>query len=207
MTKRSITILSRDDFERALNEMDSFIDVSVKDLMDISEKAGLHAERRNIASIRIETLMSKPVVSVGLETPLAEAADLLVSKRISGLPVTDAQNKLAGVITEADFLRALGVPSHQPNHSIWQTLEMIFRHPPPAKGASEEIETLMTRNVITVSPEQTLNDALEAMKKHRIKRLVVTDAEDRVVGMITRSDLIRVFFARMKVEAELSAGR
>ena len=61
--------------------------------------------------------MSQPVRTVHPQTPLADAAHLMVTERISGLPVVDDAGALVGIITEADFLRALGVPAHQPHHN------------------------------------------------------------------------------------------
>lgn len=52
----------------------------------------------------------------------------MVTERVSGLPVVDATGQMVGQITEADFLRALGVPAQQPAQNIWQTLESLFSH-------------------------------------------------------------------------------
>jgi CBS domain-containing protein len=108
--------------------------------------------------------------------------------------VVNSDQQLVGMLTEADFLRALGVPSHHPTHSLWQTLEAMFLHPRDIQEPRGLVGELMVTDVVAVTPDQNLHDVLEAMKKHRIKRLVVCDGERRVVGMITRSDLVRLFF-------------
>jgi CBS domain-containing membrane protein len=120
-----------------------------------------------------------------------------VTHRISGLPVVDNDGRLRGVITEADFLRTLGVPSHHPTHSLWQTLEAMFRHHSAIQEPAATVAEVMVTDVVTATQAQTLHDVLELMKKNRIKRLVVCDDARRVVGMITRSDLVRVFFDRL----------
>lgn len=198
MTKRPETELTREDFVNALKEMNTFMDVTVDDLLELNRKAAKYALVRKTESLRIENLMTRDVITVTPDTALAEAAHLLVTHRISGLPVVDDQQRLIGVITEADFLRAMGVPSHHPTHSVWQTLETMFTHHGEIHEPTGTVSDLMVENVITVKPEQTLHDVVEIMKHNRIKRVVVCDDDRHVQGMITRSDLVRVFFDRLR---------
>jgi len=198
MQKRPDTELTREDFANALKDMNTFMDVTVDDLLELNLKAAKYARMRKAEVLRIDNLMSRSVITVTPDTSLANAAHLLVTKRISGLPVVDAQQRLIGIITEADFLRAMGVPSHHPTHSLWQTLETMFTHESGTLEPTGTVADLMVENVITVKPEQTLHDVIEIMKHNRIKRVVVCDAEGRVQGMVTRSDLVRVFFDRLR---------
>ena len=190
--------LVREDFVKALKEMETFIDVSVDDLMELNSKIEKYAYLRTTGSIRVADLMSHPVATVRAGTTLAEAAHVLVAGKISGLPVVDDQDKLVGVITEADFLRALGVPSHHPTHSLWQTLENMFAHPVEMQEPDGLVADLMVTDPVTVSPDQTLHEVLEVMKKNKIKRVIVCDPDRRVLGIVTRSDLVRVFFDKIR---------
>lgn len=198
MNKRPESELTREDFANALKEMDTFMDVSVDDLLEISSKAAKFARHRKTEGLRVANLMTRNVVTVPPDATLAEAAHLLVSNRISGLPVVDEQQRLLGVITEADFLCAMGLPCHHPAHTLWQTLEAMFTHQPEIREPTGKVADLMVRNVVTVKPEQTLHEAIEMMKHNHIKRVVVCDDEGRVQGMVTRSDLVRVFFDRLR---------
>ncbi len=119
--------------------------------------------------------------------------------------MVDQEERLAGIITEADFLRAVGVPSHQPTHNLWQTLEALFIHHEEVHEPGGAVAGLMVTDVVTVTPDDTLHDVVDAMKKHRIKRVVVVDDERHVVGMVTRSDLVRVFFDRIRDGAPAEA--
>lgn len=189
----------RADFEQALQSMDTFIDITVDDLMALSQRAEQFASRRDNEALGVARVMSQPVRTVHPQTPLADAAHLMVTERISGLPVVDDDGHLAGIITEADFLRALGVPAHQPHHSLWQTLESLFSHLAShgePEAPDDPVTEHMMKNVVCVQPEQDLHDVIEAMKRNRVKRVVVCDMQRRVVGMITRSDLVRIFFDR-----------
>lgn len=198
MSKSKDRNLSREDFVNALREMDTFMDITVDDLMEINSRAEKHARLRNTASLLVRQLMTSPVETVRSESQLADAAHLMVSRRISGLPVVDAEQRLVGLVTEADFLRAMGLPGHHPTHSLWQTLEALFQHHDQIREPEGVAADLMVSDVITMHPDQTLHEVLDVMKKHRIKRVVVTDAERHVVGMVTRSDLVRVFFDRIR---------
>lgn len=189
----------RTDFQQALNSMDTFIDITVDDLMSLTQRAEQLANRRTTEAIGVSRVMSQPVRTVHPQTPLTVAAHLMVSERISSLPVVDDAGHLVGIITEADFLLALGVPAHQPHHTLWQTLESLFSHL-THHGELEAPDTPVTehmvKNVVCVHPEQDLHDVIEVMKRNSVKRVVVCDRERRVLGMVTRSDLVRIFFDR-----------
>ena len=118
----------RTDFQQALKSMDTLIDITVDDLMALSQRAEQIASRRDTEAIGVARVMSQPVRTVHPQTSLTDAAHLMVSERISGLPVVDDAGLLVGIITEADFLSALGVPAHQPHHTLWQTLESLVSH-------------------------------------------------------------------------------
>lgn len=189
----------RADYQQALQSMDTFLDITVDDLMTLAQRAEQLASRRATRAIGVSQVMSQPVRTVHPQTPLGEAAHLMVSERISGLPVVDDSGLLVGIITEADFLRALGVPAHQPHHTLWQTLESVVSHlihHGEAEAPNAPVTEHMVKHVVCVRPEQDLQDVIEVMKRNSVKRVVVCDDMRRVLGMITRSDLVRVFFDR-----------
>ncbi|MCW9013465.1 MAG: CBS domain-containing protein [Gammaproteobacteria bacterium] len=198
MDKDNTQKLQPDDFAMALQELDTFVDISVDDLMQLHQSAEKFARMRTKGSLRIVTLMTQPVTTVQPNCSLADAAHILVTAKISGLPVVDDKHQLVGIITEADFLRALGIPAHHPKHSLWQTLESMFKHELQVREPEGLVADLMRTEVITASPQQTLHQALDIMKQHEIKRLIVCNEVNHVVGIITRSDLVRVFFDHFK---------
>ncbi len=204
MNKPNVTQPQPEDYAKAMEELGTYIDVSVDDLMQLQRAAEKHARIRDTESIPVVELMTHPVTTIDPGCSLSDAAHILVTQRISGLPVVD-HDRLVGIITEADFLRALGVPSHHPGHSLWQTLENMFRYPLQTGSQEGQVSDLMMRDVITITPRHTLHEAIDVMKEHRIKRLLVCDDERHVQGIITRSDLVRVFFDRFNSEASMSA--
>lgn len=189
----------REDFQRALDSMDTFMDIGIDDLMTLARRAEHFAGRRTAERLTVDQIMSHPVRVVHPDTRMSEAAHLIVNERISGLPVVDEGDRLVGIITEADFLRGLGVPAHHPSHNLWQTLESLsahFNHHAELEAPADPVAKHMVRDVVCASPGQDLQTILGLMKSHRVKRLLVCDGERHVIGMVTRSDLVRIFFDR-----------
>jgi CBS-domain-containing membrane protein len=188
--------LNTDDYRQALKSMDSFIDVSVDDLMTLTTRAKQFARLRVMTAGDIASLMSQPVATVHPHTSLQESAYLLVSRRISGMPVVDDDNRLKGIITEADFLRVLGVPPAPPIHSLWHTLENLFTRLSQHGGqetADESVATHMVSHVITATPTDSVQTVLNLMKRHQVRRVVIVDDARRVCGIVTRSNLVKLF--------------
>lgn len=184
--------LQTQDFKHALQEIDSYIDVTLEDLMQIHQLAEKHAQLRQAEQLKVRDLMTSKVVTVRPDTALREAARMLLDLRISGLPVTDTDNRLLGIVTEADFLCAMGIPCHHPSHNLWQTLETMFRHNPVQRDKPDKVADIMVHQTITLQADNTLHDVIETMKRHHIKRVIVTDEQQQVEGIVTRSNLVQV---------------
>jgi len=191
----------REDYERALQSMNTFMDIEVNDLMTLAERAQYFAGQRTTESLQVSRIMSRPVRVVREQTTMSDAAHLMVTERISGLPVVDDGERLVGIITEADFLRGLGVPAHHPTHNLWQTLEALFSHLAhhgELEVPEDPVADHMVRDVVCASPDHYVDDVIQLMKQHRVKRVLVCNIEKQVVGVVTRSDLVRIFFDRYR---------
>ena len=197
MGDRKIVSLNKDDFQNALREIGTYIDVSVEDLMEINRMAYKHAQLRLAEKLLIRELMTLDVITIMPDTPLREAAQIMLTHRISGLPVVNHEGKLTGIVTEADFLSAMGVPAHHPSHNLWQTLESMFRHLPHTHEIPDSVGAIMRRDVITIGEDVTLHDAIQVMTRHHIKRLVVVNKQMEVRGIVTRSNLVKVFMQQL----------
>ncbi|WP_179272360.1 CBS domain-containing protein [Streptomyces sp. XY006] len=120
-------------------------------------------------------VMTRDVVRARRTTPFKEVVRLLDHHRISGLPVVDADDKVLGVLSGSDLVRC-----------------QAYREgtaPPPAVTAGD----VMSSPAITVHPEQTVPDAARLMERRGVERLPVVDEADRLIGIATRRDLLRVF--------------
>ncbi|GHE62985.1 hypothetical protein GCM10018785_34940 [Streptomyces longispororuber] len=139
-------------------------------------------------------VMTSEVVEARRETSFKDLARLLDRHRISGLPVVDHDDKVVGVVSETDLVRRQAA---QPGHVRVRRLRTPA--PPrsalhaPAAGHAMTAEELMSSPAVTVHPEQRVADAARVMERHRVDRLPVVDEEDRLIGIATRRDLLRVF--------------
>lgn len=183
---------TREDFIKAMEEMDSYVDVTPEDLMVLNEKATRHARLRAVRDVPVGRCMTRELVTVSPDVPVTQAALLMLRHHIAGMPVVTATGELVGVFTEADLLAAVGLRHHQPHHSIWQTLESIFSPETPMDTLSGSVGELMVRDVVTLREDATLGDVIATMGRHAIKRVIVTDENSKVVGIVTRSNLIRM---------------
>jgi CBS domain-containing protein len=140
--------------------------------------------------------MTRAVVSVTPEAPIAEAARLMVEHRVSGLPVVDREGNLRGVVSEGDFLRRDSEPAKRPR---W--LEFVIGHLPFADELSRlqqrTVASVMTGNPITVDADAPLEDAIRLIQRHDVKRLPVTH-DGGMVGIIARADLVRALSHAMR---------
>ncbi|NXY95903.1 CBS domain-containing protein [Streptomyces sp. BR123] len=138
-------------------------------------------------------VMSSEVVQARPGTSFKELARLLTAHRISGLPVVDDDDKVMGVVSQTDLTRRQAAPGgagHGPRRLVDALRRIVGGRPAAAARTAGE---LMSSPAVTVHPEQRVVDAARIMERRRIDRLPVVDEEDRLIGITTRRDLLRVF--------------
>jgi CBS domain-containing protein len=136
-------------------------------------------------------IMTTGVVTVQSEASVREAARLMLEHRVSGLPVVDDVRRLAGIVTEGDFLRRAETGTEL-RHPRW--LEFLLG---PGRLADEYVHShgrkvgeIMTSEVTTVSEDAPLEDVVKIMELRRIKRVPVTSGK-KIVGIISRANLVQ----------------
>jgi CBS domain-containing protein len=146
----------------------------------------------------VADVMTRNVISIAPEATVEEAVKLMLARGISGLFVVDQAGELAGVITEGDLLRRdeLGTERDRP----WWLRLLVS----PARQAADftrahgrHVRDVMTVDVISVAQDATLESVVATMEQNRIKRLPVT-RDGRVVGVVSRSDLLRALVGRVR---------
>ncbi|WP_405982163.1 CBS domain-containing protein [Streptomyces sp. NBC_00158] len=130
--------------------------------------------------IKVADLMTDEVVSVAPGTTFKDVAKLLAQYDISGVPVLDDEDRVVGVVSQTDLL-AQTVPAPHPSE------QSSTAAGPPTAG------DVMSAPAVTVHAEETVADAARLMTRRGIERLPVVDVEDRLVGIVTRRDLLRMF--------------
>ena len=134
--------------------------------------------------------MTRDVITVAPETPLAEVAELLVRHRISGIPVCGANGEVLGVVSEADILRKLeGVSPDLARPLAWLVRRLDGELD---KVAARTAGEAMTAPALTARPRQQTAEIARLMVDHRINRVPVVRG-DRLVGIVSRADLLRAF--------------
>lgn len=140
-------------------------------------------------------VMTRDPITVNPDTPLTDVIRILAERRISGLPVVDADGKLVGVISETDLMwRESGVT---PPAYIMLLDSVIYLENPARyerdlhKALGETVGEVMTRNPTTITPNQSLQEAARLMHEDGVHRLPVLDSTQHVVGILTRGDIVR----------------
>ena len=144
---------------------------------------------RHAREMKVRDVMTREVVSVHKGSALTAAATLMVQKKVSGVPVLDVHDSLVGVLTEADFLSAMNLEQS----NVTDALESVVRKRRARKGMGTIVDDIMTTPPITIREDETLRTAVTLMDTNRIKRLIVTDDERKVRGVVSRADLIRLY--------------
>jgi len=156
--------------------------------------------------MKASDVMSRNILSVGRDAPIAEAIRLMLDNQISGLPVIDTAGRLVGILTEGDLLRRseTGTERHRPR---W--LEILMG---PGRLAGEyvrthgrKVEEIMTRDLVSVTPDTPLDEIVALMERRRIKRVPVLDG-DVPVGIVSRADLLRALARSLEVQPVAVAG-
>ncbi len=141
--------------------------------------------------MRAHQIMTRPVITVTPETTVVEAANIMLQRHVSGLPVVDAAGKLVGIVSEGDFIRRSEIGT-QRKRGRW--LKLILG---PGKAATDfvhehggKIGEIMTTEPLTVTEDTDLEKIVQLMEKNNIKRLPVTRG-DQIVGIVSRSNLLQ----------------
>ena len=146
-------------------------------------------------------VMTRDVVSVASDTPMRKIAALLVEKRIGGVPVIDSSGAPIGMVSEGDLI---GRSEAEREADWWLTTLAEGEAVNPEFLASLSYPTardMMSAPVISIDGKTSLGEIAGILTKHRIKRVPVV-CDGRIVGIVSRADLLRALVARPHIPAE-----
>ncbi len=150
-------------------------------------------------------IMTGEVKTISPDATIEEAIGLLLSARVSGLPVVDSEGRLVGVVSEGDFLHRAELGAAR-RRSRW--IEFLLGPGEIAESYvlshGRKVQEVMTRDVATVAESAALTEIVELMDKRKVKRVPVVSG-DRLVGIITRSDLLRALSAAIAAKPAATA--
>ena len=141
--------------------------------------------------MRAHQIMTRSVVTVTPETTILDAANLMLQRHVSGLPVVDGAGKLVGIVSEGDFIRRSEIGT-QRKRGRW--LRFILGTRAAATDFVREhgrrVSEVMTREPLTVTEETALDDIVTTMETNGVKRLPVMRG-DKLVGIVSRANLLQ----------------
>ena len=148
---------------------------------------------------RISDVMTEEPIVVSPDTPILEVAKILIDNKIGGIPVVDDNGALVGIITDGDLIMQdikLQFPSYI------QFIDGVFLSPVAVsrfedrlrKAIGANVEDVMTTDVVTIGPDDSVADAATLMVENRVSRIPVV-ADGRVVGIVTKADVVKSMLA------------
>lgn len=147
--------------------------------------------------MRAADVMTTQVLTVASNATVREVATLMAERGISGVPVVDAQNRVVGMVTEGDLIHRIETGTERA--TSWR-LNLVTASRDVAreyvKSHGRSVSDVMTRNVLSVTEDTHLGDIASLMEENGIRRVPVV-REGKLIGLVTRSNLVRALAALM----------
>ncbi|MFI5294249.1 MAG: CBS domain-containing protein [Thermodesulfovibrionales bacterium] len=180
--------ISGEDLRAALSDMKTYVDVTEEDLLKIYSLALRHAKERPALHRKVSEVMTIEAVAVNEDADIEEAIMLLSGHRVSGLPVVDKENRVLGVITEADILSVMGMKR---GHTFKDIVARLLGESVPGNKAGNTVRQVMSSPAISTTPDALILEIAGILEERRIKRLPVVDSRGVLVGIVSRTDIVR----------------
>ncbi len=156
----------------------------------------------NKLNTTLKDVISSDVVYVNPQDTLREALALMVENRVSAMPVVDARRRCIGVISVTDLLgmtKDLGDELNALSEAGGLDHEALVEKLEHADLLTEQVQGWMSRDVVSVALDTTVENAALQMLRNRVHRLVVLDDGRRLVGVVSTMDLLAAFVDAAKV--------
>ncbi len=184
------------DLASAIHALDTFVDVQEDELLQIYNLAVDHAFGRHVG-LTCTDIMSRDVVTVHFDTALEAAWNQLRLHKIKSLPVVDAFGHLIGITTVADFLRQMDDTTAA---GIAVRLQGLLRRTPGLTSQKAEVVgQIMSARVFSARPETPIATLVAQMSDNGLPHIPVVDAQRKVVGIVTQSDMLAALYKRIAV--------
>jgi CBS domain-containing protein len=181
--------VSDEDIYEAMKDVQGYLDITPADMKELYRLAYRHAFSRITSSVRAKDIMTVKVFSVKKTAPVQEVADLMAAEGISGVPVLDEDGKLAGVISEKDFLSSMG--SKDKTHFMGVVAECLKGGCVALPVRRKKAEDLMSTPPVTIDEETTVTEIARLFAQKNINRVPVVDREGNLRGIVSRGDIVR----------------
>jgi CBS domain-containing membrane protein len=183
--------ISDDDIIKAMKDIKGYLDITPGDFKILYRLAYTHAVERISHMFKASDVMTKNVFSVNKSTPIEKAAQLMADQGISGVPVVGNEGEVIGIISETDILSQMGSKNTG-------SLMDVITHCLESKSCvalsifKKKAEEVMTSPAITVRAETPVTEIASVMAKDGINRVPVTDGKGKLIGIVSRADIVQV---------------
>lgn len=177
------------DFDKALSRYNEVLDVSRDDLENLLRQTELNAYQRLFGGLNCRDVMSRDPVTVQFGDRLEDAWQLMRARRIKALPVLDRGGRIAGIVTQADFLRHANLDRRE---GLGDRVRDLVRGAGTLTSSKPEVVgQIMTRRVRVARDDRPVIDLLAAFSEDDHHHLPVVDGDGKLVGVLTQSDFVR----------------
>lgn len=143
-------------------------------------------------------IMMSNVITVKPDQSVQDVAEILLTRRISGVPVVDTAGKLVGIVSEGDLMRCADAGTE--HHRSWW-LRLIMGREGLAneyiKEHARQVAEVMTRSVLTAKPDTSIGDIADLLERNGIKRVPIVQ-DGKVVGIVSRANLLQALAGMRK---------
>ena len=184
--------ISDEDIYEAMKDIPGYLDITPADFKELYHLAYRHAFDRIIRSTKAHDVMTRDVVYVKRETLLEKVAEKMEEKGISGVPVMEEDGKVAGVISEKDFLSLMSVK--KPKTCMALVAKCLKGKECSAVSVQEVYaEKIMSSPAVTVDEDTPIAEIASTFSEKNINRVPVTDKNSYLIGIVSRADILRYF--------------
>jgi CBS domain-containing protein len=190
-----VTWIDRPDrVERLLSTLAQMAPSGLITVEDVSVYQYSSTLREGLPDVRIEEVMTRTVTTTHPEALLAEVVEKLLDKDYTALPVVDAANRVVGIISDTDLLQRGDM---EVSISLKKAVDpelaraLITR----LRRSNRTVAQVMTKEPVTIAPDASLSAAARTMTQRGLKRLPVVDSEHRLLGIISRLNILNVLAA------------
>jgi CBS domain-containing membrane protein len=186
------TGISDQDLKQALNNMDTFMDVSAGDLRKLLTDAEARSFKRYKGNITCADIMVRDVPAVEYGTEVEEAWNIMHKQKLKSMPVIDRARRVIGIITWNDFFKFINLGAYE---SFQDKFRAFIRRTPNVSTDKPESVGHMMSTSVTVLPETThIADLVALMSTQGYRQIPIVNSENRLVGMVYQANLIAALY-------------
>jgi CBS domain-containing protein len=190
-----VTWVDRPDrVERLLPRLAEMVPAGLITVEDVHVYQYSSTLREGLPAVKVEEIMTRDVATIAPEAPLTEVVEKLLNKDYTALPVVDAAGQVVGIVSDTDLLQRGDM---EVSLSLKKALDPDVARTLLARlrRSTRTVSQIMTREPTTTRAQAYISEAARLMAKRKLKRLPVVDGDNRLLGIVSRLDILKVLAA------------